>query len=645
MSRLARLPLDEAALLAGFAVLVVSLNIAPITNNDVFLHLRTGERVLATGSVPEQDDYSALARGRRYVAHEWLSAVLFRVTETTFGERGLDALILLKTLVALAVAALLYAAARTLGAAPGIAVPSLTLVLVLASARFLERPHIFTYLMLALYLWLLARRRAGHRAPLWAFVPLQVLWANLHGGFVLGPAIVGLSGAGAFFDGLIHPRPPGTPPGAPDWARRKELGEGIRLMALAAALIACCLINPYRERLLAFPFQLTGSGFMQQVYEWLPPFSSSFAKTYMAVMYVVWGAFGIAVLTAALVKGMVQRRLPPGGTASFLVFILLLVLSLRMNRNVTPFALGTFPAVAAMATWLAARRRATGIPARILWMSPALLLLAVWFGVRGYAYSPSSRREVGFGIGRKIAVGGADYLEANDIGGNVLNTYPSGGYLIYRLYPRIRVAMDSRNDVYGEELFAWHRRALGDPEEMRRMIERIDAVAIFIEWTQPGMRNAAWTIDALGGWRPVYFDDNAMVYLHQAGPYSALVDRDAYSVLSPALFLPGELTAETAPRALAEAERALATAGDPYVARVMKCDALAALGRMDEARELEAQLLAERPPLHHIYTYLGILHLRLGDRRTAAERCRAALVLNRRSDAAEQCLREAGGIP
>ena len=132
VSRSARLPLDEAALLAAFAVLVLSLNIAPITNNDIFLHLRTGEHVLATGSVPEQDDYSALARGRPYIAHEWLSAVLFRVTETSFGERGLDALILLKILVALAVAALLYAAARTLGATPGIAVPSLALVFVLA---------------------------------------------------------------------------------------------------------------------------------------------------------------------------------------------------------------------------------------------------------------------------------------------------------------------------------------------------------------------------------------------------------------------------------------------------------------------------------------------------------------------------------
>ena len=177
------------------------------------------------------------------------------------------------------------------------------------------------------------------------------------------------------------------------------------------------------------------------------------------------------------------------------------------------------------------------------------------------------------------------------------------------------------------------------------MIEQINAVAIFIEWRQHGMRAAASTIDALGGWRPVYFDDNAVVYLQEAGPYAALADRDAYSVLSPALFFPGELTAETASRALVEAERAIVSAGDPYVARVMKCDALSALGRLDEAREVEEQLLAERPPFHHIYTYLGILHLRLGDRRTAAERCRVAYELNRRSEAAEQCLREAGGIP
>ena len=68
----------EAAALAALAFLLLALNLTPITNNDLFLHLKTGEMILKTGSVPRVDDYSALARGRPFIAHEWLAGVLFR---------------------------------------------------------------------------------------------------------------------------------------------------------------------------------------------------------------------------------------------------------------------------------------------------------------------------------------------------------------------------------------------------------------------------------------------------------------------------------------------------------------------------------------------------------------------------------------
>ena len=150
----------EAAALAALAFLLLALNLTPITNNDLFLHLKTGEMILKTGSVPRVDDYSALARGRPFIAHEWLAGVLFRLVQVVAGWNGL---ILLKPLAAIAVAALLYATARLLGAPPVVALPALAFVMILAAARFMERPHIFTYLIVAISLLLLALRRIGRR--------------------------------------------------------------------------------------------------------------------------------------------------------------------------------------------------------------------------------------------------------------------------------------------------------------------------------------------------------------------------------------------------------------------------------------------------------------------------------------------------
>jgi hypothetical protein len=635
----------EVVLLAGLSALVVALNVAPITNNDLFLHLRTGREVLSSFSVPEQDDYSALARGRPFIAHEWLAGVLFRLIEVTFGELGLDALIVMKVLVALLVAGFLYAAARTLGASPAFAIPPLAFVLILASARFLERPHIFTYLMTSVYLWLLARRGAGGRAALWCFVPLQILWANLHGGFLLGPVVVALAALGAVIEGLARGLAPGARRTGADERARPHLREGLRLGGLALVLLAACLINPYGARLLAFPFQLTGSTFMQEIYEWLPPFKSAFAHTYMARLYVVWAALGIGVLVAAWIRAVRKGVIPPGGIFPALLFGIFFALSLKMNRNVTDFALATYPGVAATAAWIAGRDGRRSLPvAPIFWMLPILLLLAVWFGTQGYDYGPTSHRAVGFGLGRDIPVKGADYLEANGIKGNIFNTYKSGAYLLYRFYPDVRVAMDSRNDVYGEELYESYKLALGDQVALERLLDRIEAAAIFLEWPRPNMTILADMIHRLGGWRPVYFDDTIVVYLREGGAFSHLVARDGHLIFDPVVFFPGGIPAGRSQEALAEADRAIERGGG-YVARIMRLDALAALGRYRDFVEEEARILSERPPLAHIYIYLGVLHLRSGDRRAAADRFLRALDLQPASEAALRGLREATTQP
>jgi tetratricopeptide (TPR) repeat protein len=605
----------EAAALTALALLLLALNLTPITNNDLFLHLETGDLVLKTHSVPRVDDYSALARGRPYVAHEWLAGVLFRLVQGAFGFNGL---VVLKVLVALGVAALLHAAARRLGASPAASVGCLAFVMILGAARFMERPHIFTFLMTAAFLYLLAGRRAGARAPLWAFVPLQILWANLHGGFILGPTLVAVAALSAGLDAARSPAPAAAP-------RR----EAWSLALLAPCLVAVSLVNPYGPGLLRFPFQLTGSAFMGEVYEWLPPFGSPFASTYMARYYIVWIVFGASVLFLSYAPGHGRTVSPPAGSFAGLVFMLFLALSLRMNRNVTDFALATMPGVAA--AWGRASSRlsrrepdAARRTAPLPWIAAILLGLAAWFAVAGYPYGPSLRRNMGLGLGHNIPVAAADYLESIGMRGGVFNTYSSGAYLVYRLYPKVRVGMDSRNDVYGEDLYREYTRALTDADALAAMLKRIEAGAILLEWPNQGMMTAAAAVHRLKSWTPVYFDDVAVVYLETDGPWAKTLIRDGHPLLDPALYRGGTIRKEEAASALQEAERAL-QGGRSYIARVMRIDALMGLGREAEANEEERRILAEDPRLFHIYLHLGWIRLARGERREAAARFQRAL--------------------
>lgn len=629
----------EALALAALGALVLSLTITPITNNDIFLHLKTGELILSTGAIPRVDDYSALAAGRPFVAHEWLSGVLFHTIERTFGARGLDALIGFKALIALSIGAALYAAARLSGASPLVALPCLAFVMVLAAARIVERPHIFGYLLSALFLLVLVLRRSGHPRLLLLLLPLQILWANLHGSFLLGPMIVALAAAAEALQVLWQRHAPRGAQGGlampAGWRSAAVPG------AAAAVLFAACLINPYGWDLLRFPFELTGSSFMTRIYEWLPPYRAPFVSTYMFRLYLVWTAAGLTALAAAAVCWR-RRGAPPFGAFPFLLFLALFALSLRMNRNVTDFALATFPGVAAAATFAIGRDRPPRGRAAMGAVTALLFAAAGWFALQGYAFGEANRRGVGLGLGWKVPVGAADYLERNGLRGNVFNTYAAGAYLVYRLYPAVRVGMDSRNDVYDEALYDEYLGALRSPEALRAMLQRIDASIIVLEWPRQDMVRTAQAIHSLGGWWPVFFDDAATVYLPASGPSTELAARDGYRVLDPALFAPGSLPPERTAAALAESDRAVREGGG-YVARVMRIEALARAGRLEEALADEGRILTEAPARDHIYAYLGYLRLALGDPAAARDRFRRALRLNPGSPAARQGMEMAEG--
>src|SRR5712691_2062602 len=149
---------------ASIAIYIAVMTLFKMSNGDIWIHLKTGEYVLTHGWVPIKDPYSFIAADHDYVAHEWLSGVLFYLVYAPLGVVGL---IFFKALVIAAACALLLDTARTLGGRLSMILPSFTLLLYIASARYVERPHIFSYLMAAVYLWLFFRYRERGRRRLW----------------------------------------------------------------------------------------------------------------------------------------------------------------------------------------------------------------------------------------------------------------------------------------------------------------------------------------------------------------------------------------------------------------------------------------------------------------------------------------------
>ena len=107
--------------------------------------------------MPDHDLFSFLT-GRPYVAHEWLSAVVFSLLHAARGSERPDRL---QVLVRGATVRCTDLTARRLGGRLAVFLPVLAVVLYIGGERFIERPHLFTFLLTAAVLYLVVAFRVG----------------------------------------------------------------------------------------------------------------------------------------------------------------------------------------------------------------------------------------------------------------------------------------------------------------------------------------------------------------------------------------------------------------------------------------------------------------------------------------------------
>src|SRR6266849_3016951 len=206
---------------------------ALLADADVGWHIRTGEYILNHHQVPYHDLYSFSKPGAPWYAWEWLTDV---IDAGLFRAAGLKGVVLLAGVMIALFATTLMRRVVNAGAHLFAALVVVLLSVGSASMHFLARPHLFTLLLLSVSMGIIeADRRQGASARIWWLVPITLVWTNLHGGFLILIALLGLAAAGAAAEAWLQ-RPSGSPA---DWA------PALRWAKLTAACAAVSLINPY----------------------------------------------------------------------------------------------------------------------------------------------------------------------------------------------------------------------------------------------------------------------------------------------------------------------------------------------------------------------------------------------------------------
>ncbi len=572
------------ALSAGLCLVVLALAVGvnPLSNNDIWLHVTTGRLILERHVVPTVDEYSFTRAGAPYVAHEWLAQVAFAILHAL---GGTGALIALKP-IALAVAASLVAlTARELGAGPAASFWGGALAIVSMTSHLYTRPHLFTFVGLAATGWLLARRRRGDRRAAWALVGVEMLWANLHGGFALG--IVLAAAMGAF-----------TVAGA---------------MALAA------MVNPRGPGLFSFLIVSSDPGHRRLIQEWFSPFEEPFVGSFHFWIY----AAVLALSLAGAAWSLIRKRKAGRSPAPVVALLLFAGLSVTSKRHASLLGIVAAPWLALWGSELAAsfRREGAARASRGLAASSAAALAlaaAAWsFGV---PHESGAWRMPGGGVGPNVPVAAMDAALSYGLKGNCFASYAFAGYVVHRAWPQTRVFIDSRTEVYGGPFIEQYTAAMGDPDRMASLMRTWPMDYAIVSYKLEQAEGPVMALRADPRWALIYFDDLAMIFAKRDS--AAAGAGGVYDVADPYLFLSGRARMSDDPaRAVRETRRALEAAPASRVALLMHGTALQADGRDREAVAALEQVSAAFPrgdPARPIVLgLLGASYAALGERAKA----------------------------
>ncbi len=212
---------------------------------DIWWHLRGGQWILEHGRVPQLDPFTFGSADKPWVDIHWSYEVVLALV---YQAGGVGALVLLASVVGSAAVLAALAARRREWPVAAVVLCWMP-ALVLLSFRLDPRPELFSLLFLGSFLAVLFRAEE-RPALIWLLPPLQVLWVNVQGLFVLGPILVGLYLC-AHAAPLLWQRLRGPLIWGPT-----ERTWWLHVVVGALAVVSACLVNPYFIDGALFPFGL-----------------------------------------------------------------------------------------------------------------------------------------------------------------------------------------------------------------------------------------------------------------------------------------------------------------------------------------------------------------------------------------------------
>lgn len=459
-----------------------------LSDGDTGWHIRTGDYILEHHTVPQKDIFTFTRPNEPWFAWEWLCDVLFSRIHQAWGLKGI---VLLAGILLCLTATILFCHMLWEGGNLFLSLVAAVLANGASSVHFLARPHVFSFFLLALSMWLLARDRRRPDRIVWLLAPVTAVWVNLHGGFLALIACLGLTAAGYGLQWLFSR-------GGEDWFYLR------RYSILTAVCSLATLVNPYGYRLhLHIAAYLRSSFVMDAVQEFQSP---TFRGERMFQFEILLFA-GLAIAGVLLTK------------ARFVDALLVLFwaqAALTSVRHVPLFAIVAAPILVAQLSrfwneWVEnkSRNSVAGILRDLgnefagkslratIWAPVMVFALAVSMSSAKGDSWPNDFPKVKF----PVALLNQYSEKIAPVTGRMPRIFTSdewGDYLTYRFYPRIRIFVDGRSDLFGSELGKEYVQVARGGHEWEQLLDRygIEMAIVPVEWPLAELlkRNGSWRL-------------------------------------------------------------------------------------------------------------------------------------------------------
>jgi hypothetical protein len=396
---------------------------------DLFHEMALFREAINLGKLPLYDLFSYIPTITPVVHHEWGTGALLYIIVVKLG-LGSSGLIFLKYLLTVSIIIGCHKFAIRQGSNDYIFSSLAFVAICLGSIGFTTiRGQLFTLFFLVLFFFLIEQDRKGNKLALYGLLPVFVLWINLHAGFIAGLGLFAIYVAERFLSDICKIKN--------FWETLKNARRNLLIF------LACCIaliINPYGHAYFPYLWRAITLDRTSLILEWRPVWEVS---TGHFLVYL----FALLIILYSLTHKRFKNL--PG----LPIVVATAYVALFHYRHLSLFALTWLCYVPA---YLNDTPLSDLIEKTIKNNYKIVSIIFLTVGILGLSYSlknhfwelriPTSPEE------RKENVpvypsGAVDYLKENRFAGNLMVPFEVGAFVSWKLYPYVKVSMDSRFEV------------------------------------------------------------------------------------------------------------------------------------------------------------------------------------------------------